>query len=94
MASWAACTAAQRDLARAVLGALGEQKEVADEEFVAMATALSGTGPTYLFAVMEALIDAGANVQLKDRQGNTPLQLARSRGYTEMVRMLERAGAK
>lgn len=58
----AACTSRQRELARAVLGALGTQHEVDDEEFVAMATALSGTGPTYLFAVMEALIDAGVHL--------------------------------
>lgn len=57
-----ACTARQRDLARAVLRALGEERQVDDEEFVAMATALSGTGPTYLFAVMEALIDAGVHL--------------------------------
>jgi pyrroline-5-carboxylate reductase len=56
------CTAEQRDLARGVLRALGDEREVADEEFVAMATALSGTGPTYLFAVMEALIDAGVHM--------------------------------
>jgi pyrroline-5-carboxylate reductase len=56
------CSARQRDLARAVLRALGEEKEVGDEAFVAMATALSGTGPTYLFAVMEALIDAGVHM--------------------------------
>ena len=65
MAVWAAapaCTAAQRDLARAVLRALGDERQVADETFVAMATALSGTGPTYLFAVMEALIDAGVHM--------------------------------
>lgn len=65
IAVWAAssaCSAAQRDTARTVLKALGEEKEVADEEFVAMATALSGTGPTYLFAVMEALIDAGVHL--------------------------------
>jgi pyrroline-5-carboxylate reductase len=60
-AAAAACTAAQRDLARAVLRAVGEERQVDDEEFVAMATALSGTGPTYLFAVMEALIDAGVH---------------------------------
>jgi pyrroline-5-carboxylate reductase len=61
---WAAaatCTSAQRDRARAVLRAVGEERQVDDEEFVAMATALSGTGPTYLFAVMEALIDAGVH---------------------------------
>lgn len=57
-----ACTARQRDLARAVLRALGDERQVEDEEFVAMATALSGTGPTYLFAVMEALIDAGVHL--------------------------------
>jgi len=62
---WAAsdaCTARQRDQARAVLRALGDERQVADEGFVAMATALSGTGPTYLFAVMEALIDAGVHL--------------------------------
>ena len=62
---WAAapaCSRRQHDLARAVLRALGEERQVEDEEFVAMATALSGTGPTYLFAVMEALIDAGVHL--------------------------------
>ena len=57
-----ACTSAQKELARSVLRAIGHEKEVADEAFVAMATALSGTGPTYLFAVMEALIDAGVHM--------------------------------
>jgi len=62
---WAAapaCTADQRDRARPVLRALGTEHLVADEQLVAMATALSGTGPTYLFAVMEALIDAGVHL--------------------------------
>lgn len=65
IAVWAAapaCSAAQRDLARAVLRALGDERQVDDETFVAMATALSGTGPTYLFAVMEALVDAGVHL--------------------------------
>lgn len=43
---------------------------------------------------LQALIAAGANLQLADRHGNTPLQLARSRGYGEMVNMLEKAGAR
>lgn len=62
---WAAspaCNERQRELARAVLRALGQERQVEDEEFVAMATALSGTGPTYLFAIMEALIDAGVHM--------------------------------
>jgi pyrroline-5-carboxylate reductase len=65
IAVWAAapeCSARQRELARAVLRALGDERQVRDEEFVAMATALSGTGPTYVFAVMEALIDAGVHL--------------------------------
>jgi ankyrin repeat protein len=43
---------------------------------------------------LRALIDAGANLQLADRQGRTPLALARGKGYAEMVRMLEAAGAR
>ena len=40
-------------------------------------------------ATLRALIDAGANLRLADREGRTPLELARGRGYAEMVRMLE-----
>jgi pyrroline-5-carboxylate reductase len=55
-------TDAQRDQAGALLGALGKQLEVDDEKMVAMATAVSGTGPTYVFLVMEALIDAAVHL--------------------------------
>lgn len=61
-AASSACTPTQRDLVQTVLRALGDDRQVADEEFVAMATALSGNGPTYLFVVMEALIDAGVHL--------------------------------
>ena len=40
-------------------------------------------------ATLRALIDAGANLRVADREGRTPLELARGRGYAEMVRMLE-----
>ena len=53
-----------------------------------------GNGGLRHQATLKALIDAGANLQLADRQGNTPLQLARTRGYAEMVQMLERAGTR
>ncbi|MBI2762293.1 MAG: pyrroline-5-carboxylate reductase [Chloroflexi bacterium] len=52
----------QRGQAAALLGALGAQLEVDDEKLVAMATAVSGTGPTYVFLVMEALIDAAVHL--------------------------------
>jgi len=55
-------TAEQRAQASALLGALGHELEVDDERFVAMATAVSGTGPTYVFLVMEALIDAAVHL--------------------------------
>jgi len=55
-------TAEQRSQAAALLGALGYQLEVDDEKMVAMATAVSGTGPTYVFLVMEALIDAAVHL--------------------------------
>jgi pyrroline-5-carboxylate reductase len=47
---------------QAVLGALGEELWVEEEKYVDMATALSGTGPTYVFLMMEALIDAGVHM--------------------------------
>jgi pyrroline-5-carboxylate reductase len=55
-------TADQRAQASALLGALGQELEVDDEKMVAMATAVSGTGPTYVFLVMEALIDAAVHL--------------------------------
>jgi pyrroline-5-carboxylate reductase len=55
-------TAEQRTQAAALLGSLGAQLEVDDEKMVAMATAVSGTGPTYVFLVMEALIDAAVHL--------------------------------
>ena len=55
-------TADQREQAATLLGALGIQIEVDDEKMVAMATAVSGTGPTYVFLVMEALIDAAVHL--------------------------------
>ena len=57
-----ATTAEQRDQAKALLGALGAELEVEDEKWVAMATAVSGTGPAYVFLVMEALIDAAVHI--------------------------------
>jgi len=55
-------SATQRDQARVLLGSLGMELEVDDEKLVAMATAVSGTGPTYVFLVMEALIDAAVHL--------------------------------
>lgn len=43
---------------------------------------------------LRALVEAGANVNIPDRNGTTPLGLAKARGYSEMVAILEKAGAR
>ena len=57
------------------------------------AVVLGDGGPRHQ-EVLRALLAAGANTQLADRAGNTPLALARTRNYAAMVRMLVQAGAK
>ncbi|MGD9711063.1 MAG: pyrroline-5-carboxylate reductase [Thermomicrobiales bacterium] len=57
-----AVSESETEKVRTVLGALGEELWVEDEKYVDMATALSGTGPTYVFLMMEALIDAGVHM--------------------------------
>ncbi len=58
----AAVSDAQREHARVMLGALGEEIFVEDEDYLDMATALSGTGPAYIFLMMEAMVDAGVHL--------------------------------
>lgn len=52
----------QQEQARTLLQALGTESQAEDERFVEMATAVSGTGPAYVFLVMEALIDAAVHL--------------------------------
>ena len=53
---------AQKETARLILGAFGDEIDVDDENYLDMATALSGTGPAYVFIFMEAMIDAGVHM--------------------------------
>jgi len=53
---------AQRAYARAILGALGKEIFVDREYFLDMATAMSGSGPAYVFLFIEALVDAGVHL--------------------------------
>jgi pyrroline-5-carboxylate reductase len=52
----------QREQAQAILRAFGKELFVADEVFLDMATAISGSGPSYVFLFMEALIDAAVHL--------------------------------
>jgi len=54
----------QKEMARSVLGALGEEVYVPDEKYLDMATALSGSGPAYVFLFIEVLIEAGVHIGL------------------------------
>jgi uncharacterized protein len=53
-----------------------------------------GDGGARHQATLQALVDAKANLQLADREGRTPLQLAQARGYAAMADLLRAAGAR
>ena len=53
---------AQREQARAICGAFGHELYVADERFLDRATAVSGSGPAYVFLFIEAFIDAAVHL--------------------------------
>ena len=59
-----------------------------------MESIVLGNGGKNHLDTLKALVDAGANVNIPDRAGVTPLAHARSRGYAEMVKILLAAGAK
>ena len=54
----------QKGAARSILGALGREIYVPDEKYIDMATSVSGSGPAYIFLVIEALIDAAVHIGL------------------------------
>jgi len=57
------------------------------------AVILGDGGPTHT-EIVRLLVEAGVNVNLADREGVTPLQHARRRGFREMVRILEAKGGR
>lgn len=52
----------QRDMVRQILGALGKEVCVSEERYIDMATAISGSGPAYVFLFIEAFIDAAVHL--------------------------------
>jgi pyrroline-5-carboxylate reductase len=85
----------QRELTRLILSAFGEEVFMEEETYLDMATALSGTGPAYVFLFMEAMVDAGVHLGFPRRIAeqlvsqkvrgsvdfylNTPMHMARLR---------------
>ena len=70
MTVWTAApevTAGQRRMARSLFGTFGEEEEVTEEGHLDRATALSGTGPAYVFLFLEALVEAGVHLGFSRR---------------------------
>ncbi len=57
-------TEPQKGWVISILGAMGKQIYVDDEKYIDMATAVSGSGPAYIFLVIESLIDAAVHIGL------------------------------
>jgi pyrroline-5-carboxylate reductase len=84
-----ATSEAQRTQALAILKALGEEVYVGDESYLDMATALSGTGPAYVFLLMEAMVDAGVHLGFS-RHVSERLVIETLRGSVEYARQSPR----
>jgi len=79
-------TPPQRDLCDALLAAIGESTWVEDEALMDAVTAVSGSGPAYVFLLIEALAAAGVKVGLP---ADLALRLARATvaGSGELARL-------
>ncbi len=73
MTVWTATKAAdeyQKAMAKDILGAMGKEIYVADEDYIDMATAVSGSGPAYVFLFMESLIQAAERIGIPHAQAH------------------------
>lgn len=71
MSAWYATAAVspdQLDFTRNLLASFGRQLQVDDEKKIDMATALSGSGPAYVFLFLEAMIEGGVSIGLTRAQ--------------------------
>lgn len=57
-------SAEQKEQATVLLGSFGDEIAVENEGYIDMATALSGTGPAYVFLFVEALVEVGVHIGL------------------------------
>jgi uncharacterized protein len=82
------------EIVRALIAAKAPLNHVNDFGRTALLEAVVlGNGGRNHTATVDALVEAGADVTLPDRHGITALQHARTRGYSQIARILENAGA-
>jgi ankyrin repeat protein len=82
------------EIVRALIAAKAPLNHVNNLGWTALLEAVVlGNGGRNHTATVEALVEAGADVTLPDRHGATALQHARTRGYSQIARILENAGA-
>jgi pyrroline-5-carboxylate reductase len=83
----------QKELAKSILSSLGEELYVNSEKYIDMATALSGSGPAYIFLIVEALIDAGVHIGLP-RNIAEKLVLETTIGSTKTIKVMAKHPAE
>ena len=81
----AAVTETDRTAAQAILEAMGQAIYVADEHYLDMATGLSGSGPGFVYLLLEALIDAGVHIGFSRDQAQQ-MVLQTVEGSVELMR--------
>src|SRR5712692_9668118 len=83
------------EVARALIAARAPLNHVNNLGWTALLEAVVlGNGGTNYTAIVEAMVKAGADVTLPDRHGTTALGHARTRGYSQIARILENAGGR
>jgi pyrroline-5-carboxylate reductase len=83
-------TAEQKGLVGAILGAMGAEIYVDDENYIDMATAVSGSGPAYFFLMVESLIEAAVAIGLsRDVAGRLVVQTMLGSG-----RLIQQSGVE
>jgi pyrroline-5-carboxylate reductase len=86
-------TPSNMDKARAILASLGVEHYFADEKYMDMATAISGSGPAYVFLFIESLIDAGVHIGLP-RNVAQKLVLETIEGSAEVMKKMDKHPAE
>jgi ankyrin repeat protein len=80
------------DIVHALIDANADLDHVNGRGWTALITAVAlGTGDKAHTEIVEALVAARADGDIKDQQGKTAIDYARARGYSDMVRILEKA---